>query len=103
MTLANKMVLSSYGWRAPILLMVYQNLIAAAAVLLLRSLRVIAQEPIPFRLVKLWFPVNVIFVGMLLSSLFALQNLNVTHSCARKALTFGPRNLQTPPTQPQKP
>lgn len=78
MVLANKIVLSKFNWNAPISLMLYQNTISAASVLILRWKNVIPKETIPLRLVQMWLPVNILFVGMLLTSLLSLQYLQVT-------------------------
>lgn len=47
-----------------------QNLISVIIVSILSLLGVISTEPLTWRLVKVWLPVNVIFVGMLVTSMF---------------------------------
>jgi GDP-mannose transporter len=47
-----------------------QNLISVIIVSMLSFLGVIHTEPLTWRLVKVWLPVNVIFVGMLITSMF---------------------------------
>ena len=44
-------------------------------------------EPINFPIVKLWFPVNLIFVGMIFTSFFALKALGVPMATVLKNLT----------------
>ncbi|KAH7520874.1 hypothetical protein FEM48_Zijuj08G0192000 [Ziziphus jujuba var. spinosa] len=70
MILINKFVLSSYNFNAGIFLMLYQNLISVIIVSILSILGVISTEPLTWRLVKVWLPVNLIFVGMLITSMF---------------------------------
>lgn len=50
-----------------------QNLISVIIVSILSLLGVISTEPLTWRLVKVWLPVNVIFVGMLVTSMFRYE------------------------------
>eukprot|EP00270_Netrium_digitus_P000195 TRINITY_DN10200_c0_g1_i1.p1 TRINITY_DN10200_c0_g1~~TRINITY_DN10200_c0_g1_i1.p1 ORF type:complete len:419 (-),score=108.92 TRINITY_DN10200_c0_g1_i1:74-1330(-) len=77
MILLNKLVLSSFKWEAQISLMFYQNLVSVSMVLILCWLGLITTEPITWRLVRIWLPVNFIFVGMLITSFFSLQYMQV--------------------------
>ncbi|PPD72061.1 hypothetical protein GOBAR_DD31041 [Gossypium barbadense] len=70
MILVNKFVLSGYDFNAGISLMLYQNFISVVIVSILSSMGLISREPLTWRLIKVWLPVNVIFVGMLLTSMF---------------------------------
>ncbi|KAK1397185.1 Gdp-mannose transporter gonst1 [Heracleum sosnowskyi] len=70
MILVNKFVLSSYDFSAGISLMLYQNLVSVLIVSMLSTLGVISTELLTWRLIKVWMPVNVIFVGMLVTSMF---------------------------------
>ena len=98
MILVNKYVLSSYNFNAGIFLMLYQvniispkflsqhivsvleifaytslqNFVSVVLVSILRTTGVISTEPLTWKLVRVWFPVNVIFVGMLITSIFRL-------------------------------
>lgn len=87
MILVNKFVLSSYGFNAGISLMLYQNLISVIIVSTLSFLGVITTEPLTWRLVKVWLPVNVIFVGMLITSMFSLKYINVAMVTVLKNVT----------------
>ncbi|KAG6767421.1 hypothetical protein POTOM_028626 [Populus tomentosa] len=71
MILVNKYVLSSYDFNAGISLMLYQNFISVIIVSTLSFLGVISTEPLTWRLIKVWLPVNFIFVGMLVTSMFS--------------------------------
>ncbi|XP_050363519.1 GDP-mannose transporter GONST1 [Argentina anserina] len=87
MILVNKFVLSSYNFNAGISLMLYQNLISVIIVSTLSLLGVISTEPLTWRLVKVWLPVNVIFVGMLITSMFSLKYINVAMVTVLKNVT----------------
>ncbi|KAK8488991.1 hypothetical protein V6N11_021000 [Hibiscus sabdariffa] len=71
MILVNKFVLSGYDFNAGISLMLYQNFISVVIVSILSSMGLISREPLTWRLIKVWLPVNFIFVGMLLTSMFS--------------------------------
>ncbi|XP_048335710.2 GDP-mannose transporter GONST1 isoform X1 [Ziziphus jujuba] len=87
MILINKFVLSSYNFNAGIFLMLYQNLISVIIVSILSILGVISTEPLTWRLVKVWLPVNLIFVGMLITSMFSLKYINVAMVTVLKNVT----------------
>ncbi|XP_010530592.1 PREDICTED: GDP-mannose transporter GONST1 isoform X4 [Tarenaya hassleriana] len=87
MILVNKFVLSSYNFNAGISLMLYQNLISVIIVVVLSLMGLISTEPLTWRLIKVWFPVNVIFVGMLITSMFSLKYINVAMVTVLKNVT----------------
>lgn len=87
MILLNKVVLSSYNFDAGISLMCYQNLVSVVIVYTLSATGIITTEPISWKLVFIWFPVNLIFVGMLVSSIFSLKYLNVAMVTILKNVT----------------
>ncbi|KAJ4842586.1 GDP-mannose transporter gonst1 [Turnera subulata] len=87
MILVNKFVLSSYDFNAGISLMLYQNLISVIIVSMLSFLGVISTEPLTWRLIKVWLPVNFIFVGMLITSMFSLKYINVAMVTVLKNVT----------------
>ncbi|KAL8132999.1 GDP-mannose transporter GONST1 isoform X1 [Apium graveolens] len=87
MILVNKFVLSSYDFSAGISLMLYQNLVSVLIVSMLSTLGVISTEPLTWRLIKVWLPVNVIFVGMLVTSMFSLRYINVAMVTVLKNVT----------------
>ncbi|XP_058786518.1 GDP-mannose transporter GONST1-like [Vicia villosa] len=87
MILVNKIVLSSYDFNAGISLMVYQNLISVIIVSVLSLLGLISTEPLTWKLIRVWFPVNVIFVGMLITSMFSLKYINVAMVTVLKNVT----------------
>ncbi|XP_062192475.1 GDP-mannose transporter GONST1 [Phragmites australis] len=77
MILVNKFVLSGYGFNAPIFLMLYQNIVSVTIVSTLSLSGAIPTEPLTWKLIKVWLPVNIIFVGMLITSMFSLKYINV--------------------------
>ncbi|XVE86528.1 hypothetical protein DITRI_Ditri18aG0040900 [Diplodiscus trichospermus] len=87
MILVNKFVLSSYDFNAGISLMLYQNFISVVIVSMLSSLGIISTEPLTWGLIKVWLPVNVIFVGMLVTSMFSLKYINVAMVTVLKNVT----------------
>ncbi|GAQ82356.1 GDP-mannose transporter [Klebsormidium nitens] len=77
MILLNKLVLSGFGFDAPNALMFFQNSIAVIIVGTLSGLGLVHTERITWRLVRIWLPVNLIFVGMLLSGFNSLKYMQV--------------------------
>lgn len=87
MILINKFVLSSYDFNAGISLMLYQNFISVLIVSTLSVTGVISTEPLTWKLIKVWIPVNIIFVGMLITSMFSLRYINVAMVTVLKNVT----------------
>ncbi|CAM8915828.1 unnamed protein product [Rhodiola kirilowii] len=87
MILVNKFVLSSYGFNAGISLMLYQNFVSVVIVSTLSFFGVVSTEPLTWKLIKVWLPVNVIFVGMLVTSMFSLKYINVAMVTVLKNVT----------------
>ncbi|KMT09152.1 hypothetical protein BVRB_6g132580 isoform B [Beta vulgaris subsp. vulgaris] len=87
MILINKFVLSSYNFNAGISLMLYQNFVSVIIVSTLSVLGVVSTEPLTWKLIKVWIPVNVIFVGMLITSMFSLKYINVAMVTVLKNVT----------------
>ncbi|KAL6519021.1 GDP-mannose transporter gonst1 [Orobanche hederae] len=87
MILVNKYVLSSYDFNAGISLMLYQNFVSVVIVSTLNFLGIITTEPLTWRLIKAWLPVNIIFVGMLVTSMFSLRYINVAMVTVLKNVT----------------
>ncbi|XP_022898346.1 GDP-mannose transporter GONST1-like isoform X2 [Olea europaea var. sylvestris] len=87
MILVNKYVLSSYNFNAGISLMLFQNFVSVIIVVTLSFIGIITMEPLTWRLIKVWLPVNVIFVGMLITSMFSLKYINVAMVTVLKNVT----------------
>ncbi|KAL3530030.1 hypothetical protein ACH5RR_009352 [Cinchona calisaya] len=87
MILVNKFVLSGYDFNAGISLMLYQNFVSVVVVSVLSFFGIISTEPLTWRLIKVWLPVNVIFVGMLITSMFSLRYINVAMVTVLKNVT----------------
>lgn len=63
MVLMNKAVLSSFGFNAPISMLLFQCVVCVVLVRLTAAAGWIRLEPFSLRIVRLWLPVNIIFVG----------------------------------------
>ncbi|GBG77180.1 hypothetical protein CBR_g23506 [Chara braunii] len=87
MLLLNKAVLSGYRFPATNSFLLYQNLIGMVLVLLGGHLGLLEFEPLTWKLCKVWFPVNCLFVGMVVSGLHALRHLTVPMVTILKNLT----------------
>lgn len=87
MILVNKYVLSGYDFNAGIFLMLYQNFVSVIIVSMLSLFGIISTEPLTWRLIKVWLPVNFIFVGMLITSMFSLKYINVAMVTVLKNVT----------------
>ncbi|MED6221859.1 GDP-mannose transporter gonst2 [Stylosanthes scabra] len=87
MIMLNKIVLSSYNFNAGISLMFYQNLISTLVVALLSLSGRVSVERLNWRLVRVWIPVNVIFIGMLVSGMYSLKFINIAMVTILKNVT----------------
>ncbi|CAI9298014.1 unnamed protein product [Lactuca saligna] len=87
MILLNKVVLSSYAFNAGISLMFYQNLISCIIVIVLGLSGLVSLEKLNWKLVKVWIPVNLIFVGMLVSGMYSLKYINIAMVTILKNMT----------------
>ncbi|EIE26589.1 GDP-mannose transporter, golgi apparatus [Coccomyxa subellipsoidea C-169] len=87
MVLLNKAALSSFDFHGPTALLFFQCLVCCILVKVCSALNFIRLEPWNIKIVQLWLPVNVIFVGMIWTSFFALKNLGVPMATVLKNLT----------------
>ena len=87
MMLLNKATLSSFGFESPISLLFFQCAVCAGFVRVCDAVGAVKLEPWSFRIARLWFPVNIIFVAMLSTSFFALKELGVPMATVLKNLT----------------
>ncbi|OMO90496.1 hypothetical protein COLO4_19117 [Corchorus olitorius] len=87
MILLNKVVLSSFNFNAGISLMFYQNLICCLVVAILAVSRVVSVEKLNWKLIRVWIPVNIIFVGMLVSGMYSLKYINIAMVTILKNMT----------------
>ncbi|CAI0475609.1 unnamed protein product [Linum tenue] len=87
MILLNKVVLSTYNFNAGTSLMLYQNFICCLVVAILGLSGAVSVEKLNWKLVKLWIPVNIIFVGMLVSGMYSLKYINVAMVTILKNMT----------------
>lgn len=87
MVLTNKHALSSFEFRCPNALLLFQCIVAVSLVKISSLLGYCQLEPISWKIVKVWFPVNLVFVGMIWTSFYALQNMGVAMVTVLKNLT----------------
>ncbi|OIT02269.1 PREDICTED: GDP-mannose transporter GONST2-like [Nicotiana attenuata] len=87
MILLNKIVLSSYSFNAGISLMFYQNLISTLIVCILGCSGAVTVEKLNWKLIKVWIPVNLIFIGMLVSGMYSLKYINIAMVTILKNVT----------------
>lgn len=87
MILLNKVVLSTYNFNAGISLMFYQNLISTAIVAALSICGAVSVEKLSWKLIRVWLPVNIIFVGMLVSGMYSLKYINIAMVTILKNVT----------------
>ena len=76
-TLLNKIALSSFQFKSVNALLAFQCLFCVLAVQLCSLLGLVSKEQFNLGIVRVWLPVNFIFVGMIGSSFWALKSLNV--------------------------
>lgn len=60
---------------------VVQNLISVVILLILELFRVISTEELTWKLIKVWIPVNLIFIGMLLTGMYRYLLHNSAYTC----------------------
>ncbi|XP_077217203.1 GDP-mannose transporter GONST2-like isoform X3 [Tasmannia lanceolata] len=87
MILLNKVVLSAYGFDAGISLMFYQNFVSVIVIVALEFFGVVSTEKLTWKLIRVWIPVNLIFVGMLLTGMYSLKYINIAMVTILKNVT----------------
>jgi GDP-mannose transporter len=86
-TLLNKAALSSFHFKAPDSLLFFQCALCVILVQLFKLFGLIKVEPFRWEIVRVWYPVNLIFVSMLATSFWALKDLGVPMSTVLKNMT----------------
>ncbi|KAE8674855.1 GDP-mannose transporter GONST2 [Hibiscus syriacus] len=87
MILLNKVVLSSYNFNGGISLMFFQNLIACLIVAILGLCRAFSIVKLNWKLIRVWIPVNIIFVSMLVLGMYSLKYINIAMVTILKNVT----------------
>ncbi|PNH07869.1 GDP-mannose transporter GONST2 [Tetrabaena socialis] len=77
MVLLNKHALANFGFSCPNALLCFQCFLSVVLVRLCALFGLVKLQPLKPDLVRVWFPVNLIFVGMIGSSFYALKNVGV--------------------------
>lgn len=76
-TLLNKAALSSFEFKAPNSLLFFQCALCVVLIQFFKISGYIKVEPLNWNIVKVWYPSNLIFVGMIVTSFWALKDLGV--------------------------
>lgn len=87
MTLLNKAALSAFHFTAPTTLLCFQCTVTLVLVGIAYALGFGKPPPITLRLLRMWLPVNILFVGMVWTSFYALRGLGVAMVTVLKNLT----------------
>eukprot|EP00878_Enallax_costatus_P011873 GHUV01012397.1.p1 GENE.GHUV01012397.1~~GHUV01012397.1.p1 ORF type:complete len:352 (+),score=58.12 GHUV01012397.1:297-1352(+) len=87
MTLLNKAALSAFHFTAPTTLLCFQCTLTLVLVGLAYALGFGRPPQINLRLLQMWLPVNILFVGMVWTSFYALRNIGVAMVTVLKNLT----------------
>ncbi|KAK7983307.1 hypothetical protein PG989_010709 [Apiospora arundinis] len=89
MTLVNKYVVSGNEWNLNFFYLAVQAIVGTVAILALKQLGLMANlRPLETRKVKAWFPISLLLVGMIYTSIQALQFLSVPVYTIFKNLTI---------------
>jgi len=73
----NKLVLSTYAFNYPMVLLLHQNIMTVNALYIAQRLGILNYEPLESSRVFRWLPVDFFFVAMLLTGFYSLQLLSV--------------------------
>lgn len=85
--LLNKMALSSFQFTSANALLFFQCFLCVVLVRISQLMGFVTLEPFNLRIVRIWLPVNLLFVGMIATSFWALQSLNVAMVTVLKNIT----------------
>jgi hypothetical protein len=77
MILLNKAALSSYHFTSPTCLLLFQCIVTLLLVLVWQGLGYTKLQALDLQLVRVWLPVNFLFVGMVWTSFYALKYVGV--------------------------
>ena len=75
--LLNTVALSSFDFKAATALLFFQCALCVVLVQACSAAGLVRVEPFNLEIIRIWLPVNAIFVGMIGTSFWALQTLNV--------------------------
>lgn len=77
MVLLNKHALASFQFTAPNALLAFQCALSVLLVKMCEAAGLVALQPLKWDLIRVWFPVNLLFVGMIGTSFYALASVGV--------------------------
>ena len=87
MMLTNKLLLSSFEFNAPLSLVFIQFIMTVVLIDMATMMDVLVRDPLDWRIVRIWWPVNLIFVGMIVSGFYTLKTLQIPMVTLLKNLT----------------
>jgi len=104
-TFSNKAIMNFYDFDFPLFLTLFQNVFVAVSLLLLSQTKMIAVEPLKYKKVQTWIPLDVAFVFMLVFSQLSLGRISVAMVTVFKnfttiAITLGDRFFFLNPISP---
>lgn len=88
MTVVNKYIVSGSGWNLFFFYLAVQSVVCIAAITLCRQLRLVRLEQFDVNRAKTWYPVSLLFVGMLYTGNMSLKYLTVPVYTIFKNLTI---------------
>lgn len=77
MILTNKLLLSSFDFKAPNTLLLFQFLTTVLLIDISGQFGYLQRDPLDWKVIKIWWPANIIFVAMIGTGFYTLQTVNV--------------------------
>jgi len=77
MMLTNKLLLSSFDFDAPNALLLFQFLTTVVLIDISGKLDIVKRDPLDWKVVRIWWPVNVVFVAMIGTGFYTLRTVSV--------------------------
>ena len=87
MILTNKLLASSFEFNAPNALLLCQFMMTVLLIDIAGQLNIVQREALDWRVIKIWWPVNCLFVAMIGTGFYALKTLQVPMVTLLKNLT----------------
>ena len=87
MMLTNKLLLSSFDFNAPLSLLFIQFIMTVVLIDTATVMDIFVRDSLDWRIVQIWWPLNLIFVGMIISGFYSLKTLQIPMVTLLKNLT----------------
>ena len=85
--LTNKLLLSSFDFNAPLSLLFIQFIMTVVLIDTATVMDIFVRDSLDWRIVQIWWPLNLIFVGMIISGFYSLKTLQIPMVTLLKNLT----------------